>query len=443
MKRFQPKFFGFIAALVIAIQVLTACAPARSTATAPSVSTSPATEGVPQTGATEAPTEMATAAPTEMATEMATEPAANNGKTDPLAFQVAMRRLWEDHITWTRVYIISAVAGLPDSDAAAQRLLKNQDDIGNAVASYYGADAGKQLTTLLKTHITTAVDILNAAKAGDNAKLDAAKKSWYDNANEIAAFLNKANPDNWPLNDVQSMMKNHLDLTLQEATARLNGDWNGDVAAYDKVHEEILMMSDALSQGIIKQFPDKFSEQMASQKQADLTLAMNKLWEDHVQWTRYYIISAAADLPDKDATAQRLLKNQDDIGNAVASYYGADAGKQLTTLLKTHITTAVDILNAAKAGDNAKLDTAKKSWYDNADQIATFLSGANPDNWPESAVKDMMKMHLDLTLNEATDRLQGNWTADVADYDKVHDEILTMADTLTKGIVAQFPDKFK
>ncbi len=442
MKQFQPRVFAFAAAILIAVQVLTACAPAAATSAAPSVSTqaptSP-TQGIPQTGATSAPT----AAPTAVPTGMATEAPAASGKTDPLIFQETMRKLWEDHITWTRVYIISAVASLPDSQAAAQRLLKNQEDIGNAIKPFYGDDAGNQLTALLKTHITTAVDILNAAKAGDNAKLTAAEKSWQDNANQIAAFLNKANPDNWPLSALQTMMKNHLDLTLQEATARLKGDWNGDVVAYDKVHDEILMMADALSQGIIQQFPDKFSQPTVSQKQADLTLAMNKLWEDHVQWTRYYIISAAAGLPDGNATAKRLLKNQEDIGNAIATYYGAAAGQQLTALLKTHITTAVDILNAAKAGDNAKLDAASKSWYDNANQIAAFLSKANPNNWPESAVQDMMKMHLDLTLAEATARLKGNWNDDVTSYDKVHDEILTMAGTLTKGIVAQFPDKFK
>ncbi len=332
---------------------------------------------------------------------------------------------------------------MPDSDAAAGRLLQNQVDIGDAIKPFYGDQAGEQLTALLKEHITTAVDILAAAKAGDNAKLEDAKKSWYDNADQIATFLSSANPDNWPLSDVQSMMKSHLDLTLEEATARLNGDWAGDVAAYDKVHDEILEMSDALAQGIMKQFPGKFAEQTASQKEIDLTLAMNKLWEDHISWTRFYIISAAAGLPDSDATAGRLLQNQVDIGDAIKPVYGDEAGKQLTTLLKEHITTAVDILNAAKAGDNAKLEDAKKSWYDNADQIAIFLSSANPDNWPESDVKAMMKSHLDLTLEEATARLNGDWAGDVTAYDKVRDEILEMAGTLTKGILAQFPDKFK
>src|SRR5688500_20322833 len=77
--------------------------------------------------------------------------AANDKQT---AFQDAMRKLWEDHITWTRVFIISAVADLPDKAAATERLLQNQVDIGNAIKPYYGNAAGDKLTTLLKEHIT-------------------------------------------------------------------------------------------------------------------------------------------------------------------------------------------------------------------------------------------------------------------------------------------------
>src|ERR1043165_4667669 len=78
-----------------------------------------------------------------------------------------MRKLWTDHVVWTRDYIIAAVADLPDSTAAATRLMKNQEDIGHAVATYFGVPAGQQLTTLLKEHISIAVDLIKAAKAGD------------------------------------------------------------------------------------------------------------------------------------------------------------------------------------------------------------------------------------------------------------------------------------
>lgn len=171
--------------------------------------------------------------------------------------------------------------------------------------------------------------------------------------------------------------------------------------------------------------------------------AMRKLWEDHTTWTRVFIISAAADLPDKAAATDRLLQNQVDIGNAIKPYYGDAAGNQLTALLKEHITTAAEIVIAAKAGDKAKEDDATKRWFTNADQIADFLSKANPKNWPQAEMRKMMRDHLTLTTEEVVARLQSNWAADIAAYDKVHEQILHMADMLTQGIVSQFPNKFK
>jgi hypothetical protein len=171
-----------------------------------------------------------------------------------------MRKLWEDHITWTRMAIVDFAANLPSLKATEGRLLQNQVDIGNAIAPFYGHAAGGELTSLLRQHILEAVDVLVAAKAGDKAKLAAAEKTWYANANQIAAFLSKANPQSWPLSMTRTMMKKHLDLTNQEAVARLTGHWAADIRAYDAVHAEILQMADMLSNGIIQQFPQRFAQ---------------------------------------------------------------------------------------------------------------------------------------------------------------------------------------
>lgn len=175
------------------------------------------------------------------------------------ALHDAMRKLWEDHIIWTRVFIISAAADLPDKAAATDRLLQNQVDIGNAIKPYCGDAAGDKLATLLKEHITTAAEVVAAAKANDKAKLDDANRRWYANADQIADFLSAANPKNWPLAEMRKMMREHLDLITVEVVARLKDDWAADIAAYDKVHEQILHRADMLSAGIINQFPNKFS----------------------------------------------------------------------------------------------------------------------------------------------------------------------------------------
>lgn len=184
-----------------------------------------------------------------------------NADSPPISkqsFNADMRKLWEDHITWTRLYIVSAIGGLADKDATAKRLLQNQTDIGNAVKPFYGDEAGAKLTALLRDHILIAVELIDAAKAGDKPKQDDATKRWFANADEIAAFLSGANPKNWPLADAKKMMHDHLNLTTKEVVAQLTKDYAGSIAAYDEVHAQILHMADMLSSGIEAQFPNKF-----------------------------------------------------------------------------------------------------------------------------------------------------------------------------------------
>ncbi|HMG15040.1 MAG TPA: hypothetical protein VK590_06320 [Saprospiraceae bacterium] len=182
-----------------------------------------------------------------------------------------MRKLWEDHVTWTRNVILCLVDDLPGKDQAIKRLLQNQTDIGDAIKPIYGEEAGKKLTSLLVPHITISAEVVNAAKAGNTVALDEANKKWFTNADEISTFLSKANP-NWKLADMKKMMDDHLKLTTDEAVQRIKKDYDKDVIAYDKVHNEIIMMSDMLADGIVKQFPSKFK--MATKKTA--TVATSK-----------------------------------------------------------------------------------------------------------------------------------------------------------------------
>jgi hypothetical protein len=160
-----------------------------------------------------------------------------------------MRQLWEEHVLWTRLFIVGATFNNPDLQATTDRLLRNQDDIGNAFKPFFGSSAGNQLTALLRQHILQAA-IITDAKAGDTQALQRDEAAWYANANEIAEFLHNLNPKKWPLADLRAMMKEHLDLTLTEAVDQLHGDYNKSVADFDAVEAEILQMADMLSSGI-------------------------------------------------------------------------------------------------------------------------------------------------------------------------------------------------
>jgi hypothetical protein len=184
---------------------------------------------------------------------------------DQAAFHDQMRRLWEDHVTWTRLTIVSAVGGtdgvpLADTDVTVARLQKNQDDIGKAIVPYFGQAAGDQLAALLHEHINGAVTLVLAAKKGDADAVAAAKAAWYENAQQIADFLAAANPQYWPRDTMRAAMQAHLDQTLQEAVDQIQHNLDAEAGDYEAAHLHILEMADLLSTGIIRLFPDQFEQ---------------------------------------------------------------------------------------------------------------------------------------------------------------------------------------
>jgi hypothetical protein len=193
--------------------------------------------------------------------------AANNNldETKVTELRIALHDLWVEHVVWTRQYIVAAAADGADSSFAAERLLENQDQIGDAIKPFYGEEAGDQLTALLKDHILIAVDLLEAAKAGDNAAVKEIEERWYDNGDDIATFLSEANP-NWSKEDMVSMINEHLALTKTEAVARLTADYATDVETFDALYVHAVSMADAFTDGIVKQFEEQFEANRSGEK---------------------------------------------------------------------------------------------------------------------------------------------------------------------------------
>jgi hypothetical protein len=169
----------------------------------------------------------------------------------------SMRLVWEQHVYWTRLTIISLAFNLPDIDFVTARLLRNATDMGNLLKPYYGNKIAAKFSNLIREHLVIAVELVKAAKARNQKAAAAAERRWYANGEEIADFLSTINPYILE-NEFKEMFFEHLALTKMEAVFILQKDFKSSIAVFDKIEAEALQMADTITAAIVKQFPKKF-----------------------------------------------------------------------------------------------------------------------------------------------------------------------------------------
>ena len=180
------------------------------------------------------------------------------GMPDPkVLLRHTMHKLWAEQGIWTRAYLVASLAGTPDAPEAATRLQRNAEDIGNAFAPFFGMETAGKFTALLKANTVMKLEVIDAARSGDKAKLEAASKKWHENAVELATFSNKVNP-NWRVQSLVDTLDRHLSMTLEEISARQQKNWKEDIMAADRNLDVMMTLAEGFAEGIIKQFPAKF-----------------------------------------------------------------------------------------------------------------------------------------------------------------------------------------
>jgi uncharacterized protein YejL (UPF0352 family) len=208
----------------------------------------------------------------------------------------------------------------------------------------------------------------------------------------------------------------------------------------------MLSLADVLTDAISAQFPKLVSSPdstqccVSAEKGEQLRLEMRRLWEDNVIWTRVVIIDASAQLGDLQVAVQRLLRNLTEIGNLLRPFAGNLVSDQLIAALRDSQSIAMEMFNAARANDTAKLTDAKNRWLASVDAVLVVLGQMNP-GLANTELRNLIRSNLDKTFSEAVSYFGGNYNQSIADYDAVILGVLRMADILSQGIVTQFPQK--
>ncbi len=168
-----------------------------------------------------------------------------------------LRSLWEEHVAWTRMTIISLTFKLPDVNFVIERLLHNATDMGDMFKPLYGDAVAEKYASLIKEHLLIAADLVKASLAGNVQAAMTAERKWYANADDIAVFLNRVNKF-LPKEKMREMFYRHLDLTKQEAVFMINMEYEKDIQVYDEIEKQAREMADTISEGMVKLYPDMF-----------------------------------------------------------------------------------------------------------------------------------------------------------------------------------------
>ncbi len=168
-----------------------------------------------------------------------------------------MRSLWEQHVFWTRLLIVSIIEGLHDEEAVTKRLMQNPSDIAKLFGRYYGGEVAKKLTALLTEHLAIGAQLIHALKTNNPVAAQELDRRWYVNADEMASAFNAINPF-FAKEMMRKMLYQHLDLTKQEVAYRLAKNYQADISEFDKIEQQALGMADHFTKGITKHFPRLF-----------------------------------------------------------------------------------------------------------------------------------------------------------------------------------------
>jgi hypothetical protein len=187
-------------------------------------------------------------------------PAAAADRATVLQTKMALRDLWVEHVFWIRGYVLAVHAHDPvQSKVAEQEIVSNAKALAGSIAPFYGDAASDGLFKLLAAHWGAVRDYNAAALAQAKPAQDKAVASIVANAREIARFLNGANP-NLPENTVFGLLSAHGGHHVSQINEVASRDFASEARTWHAMRHHMLVISDAIADGLAKQFPDRFQD---------------------------------------------------------------------------------------------------------------------------------------------------------------------------------------
>jgi hypothetical protein len=177
-----------------------------------------------------------------------------------LSLWMQERTLWQERAFWTRMAITSMLLDSDSQNPVINRLLRNQKDMAETIAPYYGNETARAYGDLIKSHLLLTIQLAAAVKEKNQTALQNASNKWYQSADEIAKFETNLSA-NMTQRDRKALWYDNLNLTKNETMQLFNKDYNSSIDTFDRIQEQANMMADSFANEIILRFPERFGHQ--------------------------------------------------------------------------------------------------------------------------------------------------------------------------------------
>jgi hypothetical protein len=353
----------------------------------------------------------------------------------------SLNGLLQEHVILAAAATNAILGGRADEFTAAGAALDaNSTALTGAIAGVFGDEVGKTFDPLWKQHITMVVNYAQGLAAKDKAKQDQAVTELTAYAGDFGAFVNSVLPD-LTKDSVADLVRQHITTLKSVIDAQAAND---TVKAYTDLRAaagHMGLIAEGLSTAMAAKFPDKVA---GNPKGAGATLVttLNMGLREHVFLAAGATGAALGGRAEEFMAAASALKsNSNSLTEAITNIYGSPAGKAFGPLWERHVGFFVEYTTGLAARDKAKQDKAVNDLVQYSADFGAFLSTASPALAKET-LTELVKTHI-LTLKDVIDAQSKNDLAGA--YTKLRtaaDHMKALANPLADALVQQFPDKF-
>ena len=352
--------------------------------------------------------------------------------------RVTLSQLLGEHAFLLMETMRAASLGEGEEAALRSALDDHTANVRDAIASVYGDAGGDAFGALWQDHIDLLIAYADAVRDGDEAARGEAERGLDQYVADLAAFLESANPA-FRAEEEAAALRIHVDQLM----AFTDGDFDAAYESQRHAYVHMFELGDHLALGMARQFPDRFPDgAVAFSPRTDLRLTLDRLLGEHLVLAAQAMRAGLTEAPDFDASAAALEANTNDLAGAVGSIYGDEAGAAFGDLWRSHIDAYVEFVLALGSEDTAARESSLMSLHGYHDEIASFLSGANP-NLSEEAVAGLVRRHVQALISQAEATAAGDHERAVATIREAYAGMFDVGAALADAIVAQFPDRFQ